>query len=185
MTELSSTERRNLIAVGLRTTAHLREFCRNDGVAGLGDFLNGLIMSGLSLQFRLEGKGSFISVLEEEIASARATRLSEAFQTFEGKLASRDLAEVTAEKSSLSIIASVACEGEFVQVANKIKIDKQTMLRMIAMGVVGVVCDASEDSDLDEHLRVALWSAREKEDSAKLVADMLDEDEDEEDPTAF
>lgn len=172
----TSINRNELVAIAIESTAFIRDFCRRDGVSGLGDFLNGMLSAGLALEHRIEGSGSFEELLHDEIASARDTRSTDAFQRAAGALAGSVLAEVVAEKSSLSLIATVACEGKFVEVTKERGLDKAAMLRMIAVGAVAVICDASDDEDLDEHLRVLSWSVEEKSEAAKMVSGLSDRD---------
>jgi hypothetical protein len=177
MTHLNETERKNLNAVAIRTTAFLREFCRKDGVSGLGDFLNGLILAGTTLEYRLDGPGGFAEILDEEAAKVHDMALSKSFIAHQGELAGTKLGEVTAEKTSLSLIVSVACEGRFIEVANELKINKRTMLRMMAMAVVAVVLDDSASSQIAEQRLVEVRRmTREKLATVAEFAGMSDED---------
>lgn len=176
MKQLTPTERANFVTIAVRTTAFLREFCRKDGVPGLGDFLNGMLTAGMSLDRRIEGEGSFLEMMEDEVARASEIQSSKAFKHHEGSLKGHRVGEILAEKSSLSLIVSIACEGKFIEVANELKVNKEAMLRMVAMGVVATVCDASDEESLDEHLGVALWSVQEKARAADALGDLSDED---------
>ena len=174
MTDRTKTQRRNLIAVALRTAAFLREYCARDGVPRLGDFLNGMVTASCGLEQRLEGDSDFVSILKEEIERADDLRESESFRVYRGQLGHRAIGEVFAEKSNLSLIASVAAEGKFIEVANEIRVNKTVMLRMMAMAIVATVIDASEESDCKEHLDVVLWSAKERADAGRMVSELSD-----------
>ncbi len=177
MTQTSNTERTNLMSVAVRTTAFLRDFCRKDGVPGLGDFLNGLIVAGTVLDQRLEGEGGYVKILDEEIGRVEEMLESKTFKAHEGDLAGTKLGEVMAEKTSRSLIVSVACEGRFIEVANELRINKSRMLRMMAMGVVAVILDDSANIDVAKgRLQEALRAAQEKVDSVAGFAEMSDDD---------
>jgi hypothetical protein len=177
MTTVNETERKNLTSVAVRTTAFLRDFCRKDGVPGLGDFLNGLIVAGTSLDQRLEGEGGYVEILREEIAHVEKIAQSKSFKEHEGELAGTKLGEVMAEKTSRSLIASVACEGRFIEVANELRVNKQAMLRMMAIGAIAVVLDDSASVEVaKQRLEDVERAAREKVEAVAGFAELSDDE---------
>lgn len=171
----SNTEQKNLIALGVITTAALREHCREAGVSAFGDFLNGAIMSGFALEDRMKGEGSFEREVERAVVDYATVQSSAAFAQSREALGASNIAEVIAERSSLSMIASVAIESKFAEVAEALSLSRQQMFTAIAYGIVGLVC-CSPDSEIQENLRTVIWSVGERANFADMFAGLSDDD---------
>jgi len=171
-----SIERRNMIALAVQTTVSLRESCRACGVPGLSDFLNGLLNAGSVLHVSVPGEGSFVKVLDEEIAGYRDVLQSRSLAEHGGKIGGHSMGEVLADKSSQSMIVSVACEETLQKVAKGLRLNKEQMLRLAAIGVVASVVDLAEEDCIEDQLSVVLWSAMTRIEAGDLIAEMSDEE---------
>lgn len=80
------------------------------------------------------------------------------------------MSEVISDRLEQSMIVSSAGEGMVIQLANQLEIDKKSMLRMVAFGVIATICSISTPENREEHLQMALQALREKRAAGAVAA---------------
>jgi len=168
--------RKDLIATGVYAASALRGSARDGGVPGLGDFLNGYLLMALMLEMTEAGEGDFIEIFTEEIKSVDEILASETYRQVRKDIADHVLGEVISDKLAQSRIVAWSGESMMLKLANELKIDKASMLRMVAFGVIATICAVSTPETREENLQIALGVLREKREAGEVVMSASDEE---------
>lgn len=165
-----ATREQNLIAAGVYTAASLRTSSREAGVPGVGDFLNGLLLAALMLDFNEAGEGDFIEIFGAEAEEHEKVLSSATYREVKDEISDHVLAEVAGDKTTQSQIVAWASEPVIKDVAADVGLDKEGMLRMFSFCIIAVVCAVSAPENRVEHLAIVLKLLQDKREAGDMVA---------------
>lgn len=159
-----------LIAVGIILASSLRRSAREEGVPGVGDFLNGILLAGLMLERAVQG--DFIEVSSDAIDGREGVLSSRSYREMKDEIAVHVLAEVAGDRATQSHVVAQSAEGVVMQIAADMDIQGVDILRLVGYAVVSIVCAVSKTETRVRNLSAALDVLREKKAAGQVVLDM-------------
>lgn len=166
------THEQRLIAVGVILASSLRRSAREEGVPGVGDFLNGILLAGMMLEQAVEG--DFIEIFSEAFDRREGVLTSRSYREVKDEIAAHVLAEVAGDRATQSHVVAQSAESVVMQIAADMNIQDTDILRLVGYAVVSIVCAVSKTETRVRNLAATLDVLKEKKAAGQMVLDMSD-----------